>query len=61
MFSACPQCWTFRAVGLVCGKADEFYGELALRKVAAISESSDLATLMQVAEDLELIASKVTA
>ena len=42
-------------------KADEFYGELALRKVAAVSENSDLATLMQVAEDLELIASKVTA
>ena len=42
-------------------EADGFYGKFALRKVAAVSEDSDLETLAQVAEDLELIASKVVA
>lgn len=40
-------------------EVNEFYGKYALRKVNALNENSPLESLIQTAEDLVLIASKL--
>ena len=40
-------------------EADGFYGKLALRKVSAVNANSSLEVLVEVARDLDLIASKL--